>query len=59
MEVTSLATLASCPTAAVPAGFDAAGRAMGLQLIGRPRGDAEVLSAAADYEEVCEISAGA
>jgi Asp-tRNA(Asn)/Glu-tRNA(Gln) amidotransferase A subunit family amidase len=31
---------------------------MGLQLIGRPRGDAEVLNAAADYEEVCEIRAG-
>jgi amidase len=59
MEVTSLATLAGCPTAAVPAGFDGAGRAIGLQLIGRPRGDADVLNAAADYEEVCEVKAGA
>jgi Asp-tRNA(Asn)/Glu-tRNA(Gln) amidotransferase A subunit family amidase len=32
---------------------------MGLQLIGRPRSDAEVLDAAADYEEVCEIGARA
>ena len=59
MEVTSLATLAACPTAAVPAGFDGAGRAIGLQLIGRPRADADVLSAAADYEEACGITAGA
>ncbi len=59
MEVTSQATMAGCPTAAVPAGFDAAGRAMGIQLIGRPRSDAEVLAAAADYERVCEVKAGA
>lgn len=59
MEVTAYATMAGCPTVAVPAGFDAAGRAMGIQLIGRPRGDAEVLAAAADYEQVCEIRAGA
>ena len=58
MEVASYATLAGCPTATVPAGFDESGRAMGLQLIGRPRADAEVLSAAADYEEVCEVTGG-
>jgi amidase len=57
MEVTSLATLAGCPAAAVPAGFDGQGRAMGLQLIGRPRADAEVLSAAADYGQACQIKA--
>lgn len=59
MEVTSLATLAGCPAVAVPAGFDARGRAMGLQLIGRPRADAELLSAAADYERTLGIAAGA
>jgi amidase len=59
MEVTSYATMAGCPALAVPAGFDARGRAMGLQLIGRPRADAEVLSAAADYERACAIKAGA
>lgn len=55
MEVTSHATMAGCPAVAVPAGFDAAGRAMGIQLIGRPRADAEVLAAAADYERILEI----
>jgi amidase len=52
MEVTSLATMTGCPALAVPVGFDAKGRAMGMQLIGRPRADAEVLGAAADYEQV-------
>lgn len=58
MEVTALATMAGCPSVAVPAGFDASGRPMGMQLIGRPRGDAEVLAAAADYELTCGIVAG-
>ena len=34
------------------------GRPMGMQLIGRPRADAEVLSAAADYEQALGITAG-
>ena len=59
MEVTALATMAGCPVANVPVGFDKAGRAMGMQLIGRPRADAEVLSAAADYEQALGVVAGA
>jgi amidase len=59
MEVTAFATLAGCPTVSVPAGFDAGGRPMGLQLIGRPRADAEVLGAAADFERVRGIRSGA
>lgn len=51
MEVVIYATLAGCPVISVPAGFDSRGRAMGLQLIGRPRGDAELLSAARVYEQ--------
>ena len=58
MEVTAFATMAGCPTVAVPAGFDHEGRAMGLQLIGRPRADADVLAAAAAYEEVLAVKAG-
>lgn len=51
MEVTLYATFAGLPAISVPAGFDAAGRLpMGLQLIGRPRGDAALLRAAAGYE---------
>jgi amidase len=50
MEVTIYATFAGLPCIAVPAGFGAAGLPMGLQLIGRPRADAEVLRVAAAYE---------
>lgn len=50
MEVTALATMAGCPAVSIPAGFDPMGRPMGVQLIGRPRRDADVLAAAAVYE---------
>ena len=51
MEVTTYATFAGLPAISVPAGFDPSGRwPMGLQLIGRPRGDAALLRAAAAYE---------
>ncbi|MBE7419925.1 MAG: amidase [Ideonella sp.] len=51
METTLYATFAGLPAISVPAGFDAAGRLpMGLQLIGRPQGDAAVLALAAGYE---------
>ncbi len=53
MEVTLYATLAGLPAISVPAGFDASGRLpMGLQLIGRPRGDAALLAVAAGYERL-------
>jgi amidase len=51
MEVTLYATFGGVPAISVPAGFDAAGRLpMGLQLIGRPHGDAALLQLAAGYE---------
>jgi len=51
MEVTLYATFAGLPAISVPAGFHANGRwPMGLQLIGRPLGDAALLQAAAGYE---------
>jgi amidase len=43
MQVATLATLAGLPTAAVPAGRGASGLHMGLQVVGRPGGDAELL----------------
>jgi amidase len=51
MESTLYATFAGLPAISVPAGFHANGRwPGGLQLIGRPRGDAELLRIAAAYE---------
>ncbi len=52
MEVVIYATFAGLPCISVPAGFNAAGLPMGLQLIGRPLGDAGVLRLAAAYEAV-------
>jgi amidase len=43
MEVVAYASLAGLPAAGVPAGFGPAGLPMGLQLIGRPRGDRALL----------------
>ena len=51
MEVTLYATFAGLPAISVPAGFHPNGRwPGGLQLIGRPRGDAALLRIAAAYE---------
>jgi amidase len=53
MEVTLYATFAGLPAISVPAGFHANGLwPMGLQLIGKPQGDAALLRAAAAYEAV-------
>jgi amidase len=51
MEVTLYATFAGLPAISVPAGFHANGRwPAGLQMIGRPHGDAALLRVAAAYE---------
>ena len=51
MECTLYATFAGLPAISVPAGFHANGRwPMGLQLIGKPQGEAALLRMAAAYE---------
>lgn len=53
MEVTLYATFAGLPAISLPAGFHDNGRwPAGLQLIGRPQGDAELLQVSAAYELV-------
>jgi amidase len=59
MQVSAFATLGGCPALNVPAGFDAKGRPMGMQLIGQPRGDLAVLKAGAAYEATLPWPAGA
>ncbi len=54
MEVVIGPTLAGLPVAAMPAGFSAEGLPAGIQIIGRPRGDRQVLSAAAAYERATD-----
>ncbi len=48
----SAITVTGSPAIAVPCGFDSHGRPVGLQLVGKPRGEAALLQAAALYEQV-------
>ena len=48
----SVITMTSCPAIAVPCGFDQYGRPVGLQLVGKPRGEAALLQAASLYENL-------
>jgi amidase len=50
MEVVLYPTFAGLPAISVPAGFNAQGLPMGLQLIGKPKGDFELLQVAHAYE---------
>lgn len=50
-------TLTGCPAMSVPVGFTQSGLPIGLQLVGRPRGEAELLSFAARLEEIVGLSA--
>ncbi|TIQ38432.1 MAG: amidase [Mesorhizobium sp.] len=59
MQVSAFATLGGCPALNVPVGFDGKARPMGMQLIGRPRGDLAVLQAGAAYEATLPWPAGA
>ena len=50
MEVVAGPTMAGLPAISVPAGFDARGLPMGLQLVGRPNGELALLRIARAYE---------
>jgi amidase len=51
MEVVAIATFAGLPCISLPVGFNSAGLPAGMQLIGRPRGDLDLLRLARRYEE--------
>jgi amidase len=60
MEATIYATFAGLPAISVPAGFDERGLPMGMQLIGRPRADVELLRLAHAYEStIADLKVGA
>jgi amidase len=54
MEVSMYATFAGLPAISVPVGFDGRGLPMGMQLIGPPRADVDVLGLAHSYERTIE-----
>ncbi|HZQ01258.1 MAG TPA: amidase family protein [Reyranella sp.] len=52
----SAITVSGSPAIAVPCGFDKFGRPVGLQLVGKPRGEAALLQAASLYESLTGLS---
>jgi amidase len=55
IRITYAITLTSCPALSLPCGFTRDGRPVGLQMVGRPRGEAELLGAAAALEEILDL----
>jgi amidase len=56
LVLTYAITLTACPAISVPCGFTRTGLPVGLQMIGPPRGEATLLSAAALIEEDLNIA---
>ena len=54
--LTYAVSLTACPVIAMPAGFTSAGLPVGLQAIGRPRGEAELFSVASYLEDVFGVA---
>lgn len=52
IAITYTISLLGCPAISVPCGFTKSGMPVGLQLVGRPRGEADLLAAAQIFEDV-------
>jgi len=50
LVICSAVTLTGCPALSIPCGFTKGGLPVGLQMVGRPRGEAELLAAASLFE---------
>ncbi len=53
--VTSIVTMTGLPSVSLPAGFTKSGLPVGLMLVGRPRGEAALLSAAKLFEDMAGL----
>jgi amidase len=56
LRITSTITLTSCPVVALPCGFTDDGLPIGLQVVGRPRGEWPLLQAAAALEQLFGVA---
>jgi len=56
MFLTFVITLVGCPAVSLPCGLTSDGLPVGLQLVGRPNGDAELLGAALLLEQALEFA---
>lgn len=56
LGITYAITCTSCPAISVPCGFTESGIPIGLQLVGRPRGDAELLGFASLFQKETGLS---
>jgi len=54
--ITYAITLTSCPALSLPCGFTKSGLPIGLQLVGRPRGEADLLAAAHLFEQAAGLA---
>jgi len=54
--ITAATTMMALPSIAVPCGFDRYGRPVGLQMVGPHRGEAELLQAAALFEQAMGLA---
>lgn len=56
IRITYAITLTGSPVVAMPCGITADGRPVGLQLVGRPRGEAPLIAAAAAFEALTGLA---
>jgi amidase len=54
--ITFALTMTSCPVISLPCGFTTAGLPVGLQIVGRPRGEASLLSLSRQLESVLGVA---
>ena len=49
--------MTSCPTISIPCGFTSEGLPVGIQIMGKPRGEAALLLVAKQFEQAIGIAA--
>ena len=56
-SITFALTMTSCPTISIPCGFTSDGLPVGIQIMGKPRGEAALLLVAKQFEQAIGIAA--